>query len=67
MKSKKNGFGWVKRIGIIPLIMVPVCIALTLFMFFYGYRLNPFDGITWDDYNQGTTINPPIPPKKTSN
>lgn len=55
MKSKKKSFvvGMVERTGIFPLIIVPVCIAISLFMFSYGYRLNPYDGMTWDDYDHG--------------
>lgn len=55
MKSKKKSFvvGMVERTGIFPLIIAPVCIAISLFMFSYGYRLNPYDGMTWDDYDHG--------------
>ena len=54
MKLKKKGFvGLVERTDILPLIMAIVFMALSLFMFFYGYRLDPYDGITWDDYDRG--------------
>ena len=51
MKPKKKGSsGFVERPGILPLILFAVVMALLLFGIFYGERLNPFDGKTWNDY-----------------
>jgi len=51
MKPKKKGFsGFVERTGIFPLILITVFMALLLFVIFYGERLNPYDGKTWNDY-----------------
>ena len=47
-----------KKHGYLLLLGVAVGLALLVFAALYGERLNPFDGKSWSDFNQGSKMPP---------
>ena len=56
---KRNRGGQVKKYfeehGYLPLFLIVVVLGLLVFAALYGERINPFDGKTWNDFNQSAS------------
>lgn len=39
-------------LGVMPFIVIILSLILAVFFFYFGERLNPFDGKTWSDFKQ---------------